>query len=140
MTFEVSTFIRKLLASLYQCGVSDIPFSGASFTAGIEAVQASLQKMIPEETYDRISDVFIKTPVQEEYNQLQDMIMELNGDMIGFSSVKNPYWKLLSINMTPYYAKRILDEPSSLQITNNQYLEIANQFCNAAGVGIWARF
>ena len=128
------------MASLYQSGVRDIPFSGASYNAGVKALQSSLEKMVPEDTFEKVSDAFVKTPVQEEYNQLQDLLIELNGDIIGFSSMKNPYWRMLSINMTPYYAKKILDEPTSLQISNEQFSVIANHFCEAAGVDVWERF
>ena len=140
MNSEVAVFLRKFLASLYQNGVRDIPFSGAAYNAGVRALQTSLEAMVPEETYESVSDAFVKTPVQEEYNQLQDMLIELNGDIIGFSSLKNPYWRTLSINMTPYYADKILHEATDLAITNEQFSRIAIDFCEAAGVVVWEQF
>lgn len=140
LNLETSNFLRKLLASLFQFGVREIPFSGTSYNAGVQAIQKLLEKMLDEDAYDKISDAFIKTPVQEEYNQFQDMLIELNGDVIGFSSMKNPYWRTLSINMTPYYAERILNEPTELKLSRDQFSTIADSFCHAAGVVVWGKF
>ena len=95
--------------------------------------------MLPEDKYDEISDVFIKTPVQEEYNQFRDMLISLNGDIIGFSAMKNPYWRTLSINMTRYYADKIMTD-EDIGISDDQLFAGANAFCDAAGVLVWERF
>ena len=141
MNSIIYMFLRKLLAKLYLSGVRDIPFSGAEYHQGVCALQAKLQDIVQEEVYDQISDIFLKTPVQEEYNQFRDKLMALNGDIIGFSSLKNPYWTTLNINMTSYYANKILnDVDTNIGISNEQFQILANEFCEAAGVFIWERF
>lgn len=137
----IFVFLRKFLATLYLNGVRDIPFSGTEYNAGVCALQTSLNDMIPEEVYDSISDIFLKTPVQEEFNQFRDILIALNGDVIGFSAMKNPYWRSLNINMTHYYAEKVLNEDDvEIGISNEQFSAIANKFCEAAGVLIWERF
>jgi hypothetical protein len=136
---EIFTFLRKFLAALYLIGVRDIPFSGEEYTLGVDALQNTLQDLLPEDKYDEISDVFIKTPVQEEYNQFRDMLISLNGDIIGFSAMKNPYWRTLSINMTRYYADKIMTD-EDIGISDAQLFASANAFCDAAGVLVWERF
>lgn len=136
---EIFTFLRKFLAALYLIGVRDIPFSGEEYTLGVVALQNTLQDLLPEDKYDEISDVFIKTPVQEEYNQFRDMLISLNGDIIGFSAMKNPYWRTLSINMTRYYADKIM-MGEDIGISDVQLFTCANAFCDAAGVLVWEKF
>jgi len=138
---NIYMFLRKLLAKLYLSGVRDIPFSGIEYHLGVCALQTTLQDIVQEDVYDQISDIFLKTPVQEEYNQFRDKLMALNGDIIGFSSIKNPYWTTLNINMTSYYANKILnDDDTNIGISNEQFQILANEFCEAAGVFIWERF
>ena len=139
MNSEIITFLRKFLAALYLIGVRDIPFSGEEYTSGVSALQTSLQGLLSEDKYDEISDAFLKTPVQEDYNQFRDMLISLNGDIIGFSAMKNPYWRTLSINMSQYYADKIMMN-EDIGISNIQLFKCANAFCDAAGVIVWERF
>ena len=139
MNSEIITFLRMFLATLYQMGVSEIPFSGDDYTSGVSALENTLMTLLPENKFDEISDIFIKTPVQEEYTQLKDEFFLLNGDIVKFSGVDNPYWTKLSIKMTPYYAKKIMTE-EDIGISEEQLVECANAFCDAAGVVVWERF
>lgn len=140
MNSEIFVFLRKFLATLYTHGVQDIPLSGAEYNAGVSALEATLQEMLPEEAYDKISDVFLKTPVQEEYNQFRDALIELNGDVVGFSALKNPYWRTLSISMNQYYADKILKDDTDIGVDNDALYLLALNFCEAAGVSVWERF
>ena len=67
------------------------------------------------------------------------MLISLNGDIIGFSAMKNPYWRTLSINMTRYYADKIMTD-EDIGISDAQLFASANAFCDAAGVLVWERF
>lgn len=135
MNPDVYAFLRKFLAVLYLKNVNAIPFSGIAYTNGVEAMQNYLIENISDDDYDKISDIFIKTPVQEEYTQLEDNLMHLNGDIVKFVAVDNPYWRVLSIKMFPFYAQKILDsQTDDLTITKEQYEQAALQFCHAAGV------
>lgn len=137
---EIFVFLRKFLATLYMHGVHDIPLSGPEYTAGVSALEATLQEILPDKAYDKISDVFLKTPVQEEYNQFRDALIELNGDVVGFSAMKNPYWRTLSISMNQYYADRILNDDTDIGVSNEEFHFITLNFCEAAGVLVWERF
>lgn len=124
------------LATLYQKGVDEIPFSGDNYTSGVTALKNTLSTLLPEDKYDEISDIFIKTPVQEEYTYLKDKFFMLNGDIVKFSGLDNPYWTKLRIKMTPYYADKIMEE-EDIGINREQLIQCANAFCDAAGVLIW---
>lgn len=136
MNSTIVAFLRKFLATLYTMGVHEIPFSGEDYTSGVAALEATLSGLLPEDKYDEISDIFIKTPVQEEYTQLKDKLISLNGDIVGFSALENPYWKVMSIKMTPYYAEKIMEEEDA-ELSSEQLHECAVAFCDAAGVLVW---
>lgn len=136
MNSKIITFLRKFLATLYQKGVDEIPFSGDNYTSGVTALKNTLSTLLPEDKYDEISDIFIKTPVQEEYTYLKDKFFMLNGDIVKFSGLDNPYWTKLRIKMTPYYADKIMEE-EDIGINREQLIQCANAFCDAAGVLIW---
>ena len=53
--------------------------------------------------------------------------------------MKNPYWRTLSINMTRYYADKIMTD-EDIGISDAQLFASANAFCDAAGVLVWERF
>lgn len=134
MNSYVFEFLRKFLAALYIENVHEIPYSGRKYNAGVKALQEYLSVTIAEDDYDMISDIFVKTPVQEEYTQLEDILMHLNGDIIKFAGIDNPYWRVLTIKMAPFYANHLLESKSELAITREQYTMAANKFCQAAGV------
>ena len=77
MEAVLKTFVEKLVAAFQQLGVTSIPFSGAEFQSGISAVEAELKNRLPEEKFDEISDVFLKTPVEETYNDIKDFLWSL---------------------------------------------------------------
>lgn len=140
MEAYVITFLKKFVALLYSSGVSAIPFSGDEFQAGIRQMQASLEKNLSESEYEKLSDIFIKTPVQEMYNNVRDLLMSLNGDTISFVGVDNPYWSTATIKMNPYYAQKILADKEICSIKNEVIKEATKEFCSAAGVLVWEEF
>lgn len=140
MEAYVITFLKKFVASLYLAGVESIPFSGEDFQRGIAQMQLSLQENLEGQEYDKISDAFIKTPVQEVYNKIRDLLMSLNGDTISFIGVDNPYWTRASIKMNPYYANKILRDCELCSISSEIIQEATKEFCDAAGVLIWEKF
>lgn len=140
METYMKAFLRKFIAALFMSGVESIPFSGERFQKGVEKMQESLKNSLSKQEYDRISDVFIKTPVQEMYNNIRDLLMSMNGDTISFMGVNNPYWTTATIKMNPYYAKKILNDKEICDIDNNKIQQAAKEFCDAAGVMVWEEF
>lgn len=136
----VKAFLRKFVASLYLAGVNTIPFSGNEFQNGIESMKEELKSSLITEKYDLLSDLFVKTPVQEMYNQIRDLLMSLNGDTISFVGVDNPYWTHASIKMNSYYAHRLLKDKSVCDIDDSVINGAMRCFCNGAGVMMWEPF
>ena len=140
MEAYIITFLKKFVASLYLAGVDSIPFSGKEFQEGIAKMQVSLKENLSEQEYEMISDIFIKTPVQEMYNRVRDLLMSLNGDTISFIGVDNPYWTHATIKMNPYYANKILQNQDICGIKSEIVREATKEFCEAAGVLVWEKF
>jgi hypothetical protein len=136
---NVRVFLKKFIASLHCMGVKTIPFSGEDFYRGVSKMDETLKSRLYTDTYNEISDIFIKTPVQERYNYIRDKLMTLNGDMIGFSSAENPYWNSISIKTNNYYAQKILNDQSILDINNDTVNAATKSFCDAAGIFTWAQ-
>lgn len=140
MEAYIKSFLKKFVAALYLSGVETIPFSGNAFQAGMKSMQDELKKNLSEEEYDMLSDVFVKSPVQEMYNNVRDLLMSLNGDTISFVGVDNPYWTKASIKMNDYYAYKLLKDQTTCKI-DSTYIKCATEkFCEAAGVTIWEQF
>lgn len=140
MEAYLKTFLKKFVAVLYTSGVNSIPFSGEEFHKGIEKMQASLKDNLTAQDYDKVADIFIKTPVQEMYNKVRDLLMSLNGDTISFVGVDNPYWNTATIKMNPYYARKILEDDSVCDMDNEIIRRATKEFCDAAGVLMWEEF
>jgi hypothetical protein len=81
--------------------------------------------------------MFVKTPVQETYNQIRDMLMDLNGDSIKFSALENPYWTDLTIAIDNRYATYLLDDNSYLNIERSIIENSADKFIEKIGVNQW---
>lgn len=131
------TFVEKLVAAFYKIGVSSIPFSGEEFQAGIAAIEDELKNSLPENEFDNVSDVFLKTPVEETYNDIKDIFMEFNGEHLSFVAVDNPYWQSATIKMSDYYANKILEDNSLLDINAAIMNKLAKKFCEGAGILLW---
>lgn len=140
MEAYVKTFLRKFVASLYLAGVNDIPFSGKEFQEGVDSMKDELSENLSRDKYESLSDLFIKTPVQEMYTKIRDLLMSLNGDTICFVGVDNPYWTRASIKMNSYYAHKLLRDNSVCDIDENVINKVTRSFCDGAGVTVWGRF
>lgn len=136
----LKTFIEKLVAALHKLGVNSIPFSGDEFQEGITAVEHQLEKTLSEDAFEQISDVFLKTPVEETYNYIKDLFMEFNGEHLSFVAVDNPYWQKATIKMTDYYASKILQDTSLVNIDEGVMEYVAKIFCENAGVELWENY
>ena len=130
MNSTTVTFLRMFLAALFLQGADEIPFSGDSYTSGVTAVRDTLLTTLPEEKYDEISDMFVKTPVQEEYILLRNGLFALNGDVISIPDPYDPSCTKLKIRMTPYHAGKILQEDTG--IGRGLTVRCAEAFCEAA--------
>ena len=140
MEAYIRTFLKKFVAMLFLNGVNTIPFSGAEFQDGVEHMKEYLQQTLDIEEYEKMSDIFIKLPVQEMYNNIRDLLMSLNGDTISFVGVDNPYWTKASIKMNDYYARKILKDTEICDIDDDIIRNATNEFCEAAGVTMWEEF
>lgn len=133
----IRIFLKKFLAALYLKKVTVIPFSDERFQEGIQAVEAYLKKDLDPNLFNKLSDMFVKTPVQETYNQIRDMLMDLNGDSIKFSALENPYWTDLTIAIDNRYATYLLDDNSYLNIERSIIENSADKFIEKIGVNQW---
>ena len=91
MEAYIKSFFKKFIAALYLSGVNTIPFAGNEFQRGIESMQKELKDSLAKKDYEMLSDIFVKSPVQEMYNNVRDLLMSLNGDTISFVGVDNSY-------------------------------------------------
>lgn len=137
MEQETSSFLEKFIASLCIHGITSIPFTGKEFQQGIFAMEKVLQEHMNEAEYAKLSDMFIKVPVEETYQQIKTMFMNLNGHGISFSGVDNPMWSVMTIKMTPYRANKVLTDNSIISVPISLIDQITKEFCEAAGVEIW---
>lgn len=140
MEAYIKSFLKKFIASLYLSGVDTIPFSGNEFQMGIESMRSELKESLEEEDYERLSDIFVKLPVQEVYNKVRDILMSLNGDTISFVGVDNPYWTKASIKMNDYYAYKLMRDNTECNIDSEIIKNATDSFCEAAGVTVWEQF
>lgn len=134
MNSNIRIFLRKFLAALALQNKCSIPFSGDKFNNGIEAVEIYLQKKIETDLFDSLSEMFVKTPVQEVYSQISDMFMTYNGQFVKFSSVENPYWKKMTIEINKKDANHLLNDTEYLQIDRSIIEEASKMFCESAGI------
>lgn len=137
MDAPIRIFLKKFLAALFLKNVKIIPFSDERFQEGIQAVESYLKEILDPILFNKLSDMFVKTPVQETYNQIRDMLMDLNGDAVKFSAVDNPYWTDLTINIDNRYATYILDDKSYLNIERSIIESSADKFIEKIGVNQW---
>lgn len=140
MNQEINAFLNKFIASLCLHGVKTIPFAGDEFQEGISAMEHSLAAHLGAEDFKKISEAFVKVPVEESYQQIRMMFMKLNGQGISFSGADNPLWQTMTIKMNPYLAHGILSDHSVLDIDMDFMGEVTEEFCEAAGVQIWEEF
>lgn len=140
MEQEIRAFLNKFIASLCLKGKEVIPFAGEEFQQGIGAAEEYLKKHLSNEQYKMISSAFVKVPVEESYQQIRGMFMNMNGSGISFSGADNPMWTKMSIKMTPYLAARILQDDSVIDIDERDVNGAVDSFCNAAGVVGWEKF
>ena len=137
MEQETSSFLEKFIASLCMHGVTSIPFTGKEFLQGICAMENVLHEHMNETEFAKLSDMFIKVPVEETYQQIKTMFMNLNGHGISFSGVDNPMWSVMTIKMTQYRANKVLADNSIINVSIPLMNQITEEFCEAAGVEIW---
>lgn len=140
MDQEVKAFLNKFIAALSLYGVETIPFSGEDFQKGINVIDEKLRERLDVTEYKKIADAFVKVPVEESYQQIRGLFMNLNGQGISFSGVDNPMWNKMSIRVTPYAAGRILNDNTVFAIDKDIVNEITKEFCEAAGVTLWEEF
>ena len=140
MEQEIRAFLNKFIASLCLKGRTVIPFAGTEFQRGIGATEEYLKDHLTDEQYRIISSAFVKVPVEESYQQIRGMFINMNGNGISFSGADNPLWTKMRIKMTPYLAARILKDDSVIDISEHDVNEAVDSFCNAAGVIEWEKF
>ncbi len=135
METNMVIFLKKFFAALFMKGVTEFPCYGDRYEEGIAAVDNEVQQLLPEDTYDLIADLFLLSPVQENHNEFVSKMFVLNGHGLSFSSLKNPYWETATIDLKDVMLNRFRNqEDPEVGITNEQYDNLADIFCQAAGM------
>lgn len=130
MFTESRIYVKKFLSALYLKNIKEIPFFGEAFEKGINSMKNYLRETLQEDVFMLIEELFDKTPVQEHYNNFQNMILNLNGEMIKIVEVYNSSWKRVSIEfISPKEAKRILNDNSIFAIDKTIIQKAAEIFC-----------
>lgn len=133
----MKAFLNKFVAALCLHRVESIPFAGKEFQDGVGVVENYLKNHLTEDNFNKISDVFAKVPVEENYQQIRGLFMDLNGYGISFSGADNPRWKTMTIKMKPYLAERTLNDATVFDIDRELMCDAAKEFCEVAGVPLW---
>lgn len=135
MYTESRIYIKKFISALYLNDIREIPFAGDDFEKGIETMREYLEKKLDENIFMAIEELFDKSPVQEHFDYLRDMVMSLNGETVKFAKVSNPYWKIVSIDFSSRKeAEKILNDVSILDIDGEIVRNASKLFCEKSGV------
>lgn len=129
MFTESRIYVKKILSALYLKNIKEIPFFGEAFEKRINSMKNYLEETLQEDAFMLIEELFDKTPVQEHYNNFQDMILNLNGEMIKIVEVHNSSWERVSIEfISPKETKRILNDNSIFAIDKTVIQKAAEIF------------
>lgn len=135
MFTESRIYVKKFLSVLYLKNIKEIPFSGKAFEKGINSMKNYLEETLQEDVFILIEELFDKTPVQEHYNNFQNMILNLNGEMIKIVEVYNSSWERVSVEfISPKEAERILNDNSIFAIDKTIIQKVAEIFCENLGI------
>lgn len=135
MFTESRIYVKKFLSALYLKNIKEIPFSGEAFEKGIKSMKNYLEETLQEDVFMLTEELFDKTPVQEHYNNFQDMILNLNGETIKIFEVYNSSWKRVSIEfISSKEAERILNDNSIFAIDKTVIQKVAEIFCENLGI------
>ena len=130
MFTESRIYVKKILSALYLKNIKEIPFFGEAFKKGINSMKNYLEETLQENDFMLIEELFDKTPVQEHYNNFQNMILNLNGEMIKIVEVYNSSCERVSIEfISPKEAERILNDNSIFAIDKTIIQKVAETFC-----------
>ena len=135
MFTESRIYVKKFLSALYLKNIKEIPFSGEAFEKGINSMRNYLEESLKENDFMLTEELFDKTPVQEHYNNFQNMILNLNGEMIKIVEVYNSSWERVSIEfISPKEAERILNDNSIFAIDKTVIQKATEIFCENLGI------
>lgn len=130
MFTESKIYVKKFLSVLYLKNIKEIPFSGEAFEKGINSMKNYLEETLKEDVFVLIEELFDKTPVQEHYNNFQDMILNFNGEIVKIFEVYNSSWKRVSVEfISSKEAERILNDNSIFAIDKTVIQKAAEIFC-----------
>lgn len=130
MLTESRIYVKKFLSVLYLKNIKEVPFSGETFEKGINSMKNYLEETLQEDVFMLIGELFDKTPVQEHYNNFQDMILDFNGEIVKDFEVYNSSWEKVSIEfISPKEAERILNDNSIFAIDKTVVQKAVEIFC-----------
>lgn len=130
MFTESRIYIKKILSALYLKNIKEIPFSGEAFEKGINSMKNYLEETLQENDFMLIEELFDKTPVQEHYNNFQDIILNFNGEIVKIFEVYNSSWERVTIEfISSKEAERILNDNSIFAIDKTVIQKAADFFC-----------
>ena len=135
MFTESRIYVKKFLSALFLKNIKEIPFSNKNFEKGINSMKNYLEKTLQEDSFMLIEELFDKTPVQEHYNNFQNMILDFNGEIVKKFEVYNSYWKKVSIEfISPKEAEKILNDNSIFAIDKTVVQKATEIFCENLGI------
>lgn len=135
MFAESRIYVKKFLSALFLKNIKEIPFSNKNFEKGINSMKNYLEKTLQEDSFMLIEELFDKTPVQEHYNNFQNMILDFNGEIVKKFEVYNSYWKKVSIEfISPKEAEKILNDNSIFAIDKTVVQKATEIFCENLGI------
>ena len=135
MLTESRIYVKKFLSVLYLKNIKEVPFSGETFEKGINSMKNYLEETLQEDVFMLIGELFDKTPVQEHYNNFQDMILDFNGEIVKDFEVYNSSWEKVSIEfISPKEAERILNDNSIFAIDKTVVQKATEIFCENLGI------
>ena len=130
MLTQSRIYEKKFLSVLYLKNIKEVPFSGETFEKGINSMKNYLEETLQEDVFMLIGELFDKTPVQEHYNNFQDMILDFNGEIVKDFEVYNSSWEKVSIEfISPKEAERILNDNSIFAIDKTVVQKAVEIFC-----------
>lgn len=135
MFAESRIYVKKFLSALFLKNIKEIPFSNKNFEKGINSMKNYLEKTLQEDSFMLIEELFDKTPVQEHYNNFQNMILDFNGEIVKDFEVYNSYWKKISIEFTsPKEAEKVLNDNFIFAIDKTVVQKAVEIFCKNLGI------
>ena len=126
-------FAEIFVAALSYNHVSDIPFGENRFQEGMARVSNFIDENAEQfKEGEKIKLLFIRKPITGTYERMLEALQYLNGSSISFA-LRNPSYETTIIKVPFLKAEKLLEDSNS-DYPKELMLNVAEIFCNAAGV------